>query len=152
MSTTILIESLAEEILFRMGFENPAVRAREVGAVLNVDIEVRDGAGALIGTGGEGLNALEDVIRKVARKQVTDQTTRIVADVNGYRRDRAAVLREEARDAAEKVKRSGEPFAFTPMHARERRVIHLELASRADLITESKGEGDARHVVIRASD
>jgi len=149
MNATILIETMVEDMLRLMGYA-PAVRAREVGSVLSVDVEVREGAGALIGSGGEGIGALEEVVRRMTRTQL-DETTRVVLDVNGYRRERAVALREEAREAAEKVKRSGEPYAFTPMSARERRVIHMELASRADLITESNGEGPTRHVVIRAA-
>ena len=147
MSSAILLESVVEELLQHMGYD-PTVRAREVGSVLNVEVEVRQGAGALIGSGGDGLNALESVVRRMARKDVP-QGTRVIVDVNGYRRERAAALREEAQGVAEKVKKSGEPHAFPPMAARERRIIHLELASRADLITESAGEGPARHVVVR---
>lgn len=147
MSTTILIESATEELLRHMGY-SPTVRAREAGSVVNIDVEVSQGAGALIGTGGEGLNALEGILRRMARKQ-TPQGLRIVADVNGYRRERATALREEARSVAERVKKTNEPYAFTPMSGRERRIIHLELASRADLVTESSGEGAARHVVVK---
>jgi spoIIIJ-associated protein len=149
MNSTILIETMVEDMLRLMGY-GPTVRAREAGSVVNVDIEVREGAGALIGSGGDGIGALEEVIRRMTRTQL-DEATRVVVDVNGYRRERAVALREEAREAAEQVKRSGEPHAFTPMSARERRIIHMELASRADLITESSGEGPTRHVVIRAA-
>lgn len=149
MSSIILIESVVDELLRHMGYE-PTVRAREVGSVLNAEVEVHYGAGALIGTGGEGLNALEDVVRRIARRH-TAQGVRIVVDVNGYRRERATALRVEAQEAAEGVKKTGEPHSFAPMHARERRILHLELASRADLITESAGEGAARHVVVRVA-
>lgn len=74
-----------------------------------------------------------------------------MADVNGYRREKATALREETREAADFVKKTAKPHAFAPMSGRERRIIHLELASRADLITESAGEGSARHVVIKVA-
>ena len=35
-----------------------------------------------------------------------------------------------------------------PMNAWERRIIHLTLAERSDVKTESQGERDQRHVVI----
>ena len=144
-----MVETIIEELLSLMGYE-PEASAREVGAVLSVEVSVRYGAGALIGSGGDGINALEGIVRRIVQKQI-DTPARIVVDVNGYRRERAAELREEVREIANKVKRSGKTYEFMPMPARERRIVHLELASRADVLTESSGEGAARHVVIRVA-
>ena len=38
------------------------------------------------------------------------------------------------------------------MRARDRRIIHLEIALRSDVITESIGENKERHIVIRPQD
>ena len=53
--------------------------------------------------------------------------SRISFDANDYRLLRIEELRLSAVAAAEKVKRTGEPFRFNPMNSRERRVIHLAL-------------------------
>ena len=39
--------------------------------------------------------------------------------------------------------------AFPPMPADERRIIHLELAKREDIVTESEGEGEDRKVIVK---
>lgn len=143
----LTLESMIEELLRRMGFD-PRVTVREVGQMLTADVELREGSGALIGRGGEGIDALEEITRRLIRRRF-GEVPRVALDVNGYRRELATALREHARDIAEQVKRSGATYSFNPMHARERRIVHLELATRADVITESVGEGPARHVVVR---
>jgi len=35
------------------------------------------------------------------------------------------------------------------MRARDRRIIHLEIALRSDVSTESIGEGKERHIIIK---
>ena len=47
-----------------------------------------------------------------------------------------------------RVKRTGEPYTLDPMHAYERRVIHMTLADDPDVTTESSGTEPARRVVI----
>lgn len=147
METALLLESTLDEVLGRMGF-NAQVVVREAGPLLHADVELREGAGALIGNGGEGIEALEDIVRRIMRRHQLD-APRVVLDVNNYRREHAMELREQARTVADRVRRFHETHAFRPMPARERRVIHTELASRADVITESVGEGPTRHVVVR---
>ena len=50
--------------------------------------------------------------------------------------------------AAGKVKSSGQPFRFTPMNSRERRIIHLSLRNETDLRIESSGSGPYRGVIV----
>gem|GEM_PF-4806210 len=44
------------------------------------------------------------------------------------------------------------PVRMDPMNARERRLIHSEIALYPDLISESEGEGLNRYVVIKYRD
>ena len=76
------------------------------------------------------------------------QQWRFVVDCNEYRATRAAELESLAREAAEKVKQSGNLLPLEPMPASERRVIHLALAQEAGVSTESEGAGAHRRVVI----
>ena len=74
-----------------------------------------------------------------------------VVDCNEYRASRAAELQELAREAAERVKLSGNLLPLVPMPASERRVIHLALAQEPGVSTESEGAGLQRRVVILPS-
>jgi len=46
-------------------------------------------------------------------------------------------LQMAARAAADKVRRTGEPYRFAPMSSRERRMVHLALREEKDLRTEA---------------
>jgi len=79
------------------------------------------------------------------------QRCSFVVDCNGYRAARAAQLQGVAREAAERVKHSGNLVPLEPMPASERRVIHLALAQEPGVSTESEGVGAQRRVVILPS-
>ena len=101
----------------------------------------------LLANRAELLLALEHVTMEMLRMPSEDHS-RISFDANDYRLLRIEELRLSAMAAAEKVKRTGEPFRFNPMNSRERRVIHLALRGETTLRSESAGSGPARHVIV----
>lgn len=101
----------------------------------------------LVARGGELLQALE-MITVESVGDLLDEHDRISFDSMGFRQARNDELVMSANVAAEKVRKSGVPYAFSPMNSRERRVVHLALRDVGDLRTESEGEGAARHLVV----
>ena len=95
-------------------YESPEVTLQFKGA----DVEL------LLANRAELLLALEQVTMEALRMPSEDHS-RISFDANDYRMLRIEELRLSASAAAEKVKRTGQPFFFNPMNSRERRVIHL---------------------------
>ncbi len=87
----------------------------------------------------------EHVFNLIARKH---NVGNFVVDINNYRREREHLIIELAKAAARKALLQKAEIALPPMNAYERRLIHMELASRPDLKTESSGEGKHRHVII----
>jgi spoIIIJ-associated protein len=49
--------------------------------------------------------------------------------------------------AIQRVRTTGEPYSFSPMTSRERRILHLSLA-KSGLPTASSGTGPGRFVVL----
>ena len=92
----------------------------------------------LLGNKAELLLALEHVTMETLRVGSEDHS-RISFDANDYRLLRIEELRLSAMTAAEKVKRTGQPFRFNPMNSRERRVIHLALRGETAVRSESIG-------------
>lgn len=88
----------------------------------------------------------EHIVNLVAKKNNLDS---FVVDINNYRRERERLIGELAKAAARKVLLNKEQVALPAMNAYERRLIHLELASRPDVKTESAGEGKERHVIVK---
>ena len=79
----------------------------------------------------------------------TENRSRLVLDINGYRSERAGELQKIAEDAVASVKDSGETVALAPMSAYERKIVHDAVADLG-LISESEGEGADRHIVVSA--
>jgi spoIIIJ-associated protein len=65
---------------------------------------------------------------------------------------RAQELKLAADVAAERVRKTGQPYQFAPMSARERRMVHLAMRDYSDLRTESSGEAERRFVVVYPRD
>lgn len=70
-------------------------------------------------------------------------------DINNYRKEREMIIAELAKAAARKVVMTKSKVTLPAMNAYERRLIHMELATRPDIATESEGEGVERRVVIK---
>ncbi len=73
---------------------------------------------------------------------------RLILDVERYRARREEPVRELAQRLADRVKARGERYTLDPMHAYERRIIHLTLQDDPGVRTESSGHEPARRVVI----
>jgi spoIIIJ-associated protein len=104
-------------------------------------------ADLLLQRGGELLTALEHVAARALRL-TTEEQGHLLFDCQDFRALRVAELCLTAETAAERTERTGQPFALSPMNARERRIVHLALKDRAGVRTESEGTGAHRRVVI----
>ena len=100
------------------------------------------------GKDGEVLEALQELTR-LAVLSATENRSRLVLDINGYRSERAGELQKIAEDAVASVKDSGETVALAPMSAYERKIVHDAVADLG-LVSESEGEGADRHIVVSA--
>ena len=100
----------------------------------------------LVGPRGEVLEALQELTRLAVHRQ-TGVRTRMMLDVGGYRQRRRTELAETGREAADEVKRTGEPKRLWPMNPFERKIVHDAVAA-AGLLSESEGEEPARRVVV----
>jgi spoIIIJ-associated protein len=100
----------------------------------------------LVGRRGEVLEALQELTRLAVHQQ-TGNRTRMMLDVGGYRQRRRAELAEAGQDAAEEVRRTGQPKKMWPMNPFERKIVHDAVAA-AGLRSESEGEEPERRVVV----
>ncbi len=105
----------------------------------------------LLARGGELLRSFEFVATKVLGLESEDHE-KVSFDCQNFKAMRHQELSLAAGVAAERVRKSGVPFEFAPMSARERRLIHLALKQSGDLRTESQGEGARRWVVVYPMD
>ncbi len=126
----------------------------------DIDIEIRngrtyisiaaeddsEGLESLVGRDGEVLEALQELAR-LSVLSATESRSRLVLDINGYRKERAGDLQQIAEDAVAKVKETGASVALAPMSAYERKIVHDAVADLG-FVSESEGEGAGRHIVV----
>jgi spoIIIJ-associated protein len=127
----------------------------------DIDIEVRDGRtylsvvadgddveglSALVGEDGEVLEALQELLR-LSVLAATDRRSRLVLDIGGYRLRRAGELQELALAAVREAQETGERVHLDPLSAYERKIVH-DVVAEQGLVSESEGEGAARHIVV----
>ena len=96
---------------------------------------------------GELLRALETVAAQILRLDQREHDL-ISFDAGNFKALRAQELRLAAETAAEKVIKSGVPYAFPPMNSRERRLLHMAFRSMEGVETASSGEGQDRFLAV----
>jgi spoIIIJ-associated protein len=96
---------------------------------------------------GELLRALETIAAQILRLDQREQDL-ISFDADNFKALQAEQLRLTAENAAEKVRRSGIPYAFPPMNSRERRQLHLVFRGIEGVETASSGEGPDRFLAV----
>ena len=100
----------------------------------------------LLARNGELLHAIEHIAAKILRLE-PEEHDRISFDAAGFKATRNRELDLMAEIAIQKVRATGQPYSFSPMTSRERRILHLALA-KSGLPTASSGEGPGRFVVL----
>ncbi len=123
----------------------------------DIDMDVQNGRSVvaitgslqmLIGARGATLEALQELTR-LAVYRSTGVPSRLMLDVGGYRENRRRELGALAKNAAEQVRKYGEPVRLEPMTAFERKCVHDVINALPGVESESEGVEPNRRVVIR---
>ncbi|HUV97682.1 MAG TPA: R3H domain-containing nucleic acid-binding protein, partial [Acidobacteriaceae bacterium] len=96
---------------------------------------------------GELLRALETLAGQILRLDPHEGNL-VSFDAGNFKALHAQELRLQAETIAEKVIRSGIPYAFPPMNSRDRREMHLAFRSVEGVETASSGEGPDRFLAV----
>ena len=102
----------------------------------------------LIGEGGQTLIEIQRLLKMILKKKIQEEF-RIDLDINNYKKKKADYLKEVAVSTADDVSLTKKEKELAPMPAYERRIIHLALIERTDVITESIGEEPERRIIIK---
>ncbi|MDP2664163.1 MAG: R3H domain-containing nucleic acid-binding protein [bacterium] len=102
----------------------------------------------LIGEGGQTLAEIQHLLKLILKRKITELFY-IDLDINDYKKKKKEYLKEMARSLADEVSLTKKEKTLLPMTAYERRIIHLELAEREDVTSESIGQEPGRSVVIK---
>jgi len=87
-------------------------------------------------------------LKAILRRKIEEHFY-INVDINDYKEKKKEYLKDLARSIADEVALSKRERVLGPMPAFERRIIHLEIAERENVASESIGQEPERRVVIR---
>jgi spoIIIJ-associated protein len=103
--------------------------------------------GLVIGKRGHTIDAVQYLANAVVWRG-RDERKEVVVDAAGYRDRRRSALEGLADRAASDALQGRRPVALEPMTAVERKIVHVHLADRDDVVTSSEGTEPSRHVVV----
>ncbi len=103
--------------------------------------------GKLIGFHGENIQALQMLLSGL--KLRSEGPIRMYLDIDGYKQNRNQAIIDLANKTAEQAVKIERNIHLDPMNAYDRRIVHTTLQNRDDVTTESTGEGEKRHVVVK---
>lgn len=106
--------------------------------------------GRLIGRGGETLNQLQYLLNRILLRH-DPNAPRVVVDCERYRERQRDDLIRSVVQAAEKVRRWGDPVKIGPFNPYERRLIHqrMERDPEMEVISEGGESEGNKHMIIR---
>lgn len=135
------LRNLTKAMEVEAGFE---VFPREDKIMINI---TGSDLGILIGRRGDTLDSIQFLTNLAVAKKISDRS-KIIIDVEGYRKRREETLVKLAKRLADKVKKTGNRVVLEPMSPQERRIIHTALQNEWKVSTFSEGEEPHRRVVI----
>ena len=145
---------------------SPAAKLRELleqvcaalGAACRIDVSEDDEGiyatltgpelGLVIGKRGHTIDAIQYLANAILWRTVEGERKEVVVDAAGYRERRRGALEEAADRAASDALREQRAVALEPMTAVERKIVHVHLAVRQDVVTSSDGTEPNRRVVV----
>lgn len=147
-----IIKQTAQEFFSKMTFSvlsaTVVLAESEKGGAFSVDLEMKiEEPQVLIGEKGQTLFEIQKLLKMILNKKL-QSVFYLNLDINDYKKKKSEYLKRLARDLADEVSFSKKEKPLVPMSPYERRVIHAELSGRADVKTESRGDGQERYIVV----
>lgn len=147
-SLTEEVENIAKELFENIGIKVKLTvsKDKENDAVL-IKIDTEDEAGLIIGNRGRNLSALQMTLGMIYR-QWKGEWKRILLDVSDWREKEEERLKNLAENTAKRATETGDAQTLYNLTPSQRRLIHMALSEKKDVVTESQGEGDNRYLIV----
>ncbi|MDD5083856.1 MAG: hypothetical protein PHT88_02865 [Candidatus Moranbacteria bacterium] len=145
------IQEMTQAVVEHMGFHTQVTLREPVcegqGDFI-CNIRVEGDSNLLIGQHGVNLQALQHLIRLLAKKEFQENIV-FSLDVNSYWEQKSQALVKEAHQAAQTAIQTNAAVTLRPMAGYERKIIHAELALIKEVATESTGANENRKVIVK---
>ena len=102
----------------------------------------------LIGYRGKTIESIQSILNAMLQRE-EEEYSKVFVEINDYKKEKEEKLKAYANKMADNVNKFSKSIKLEPMSAYERMIVHQELSSRDDVITESYGEEPRRLLVIK---
>lgn len=144
-----LVKKTLEQIFSFLGIDPDFTIDDEEENFLEVKIWNED-LSFLIGYRGNCLKALKYYLGLIVNKDSPqDSRIRIILDIDDYMEKRRDKVEEITRNYIDKVRFFNKEVHMPNMDSSERFMVHTYVGNYPDIVSESEGEGFARHVVLK---
>jgi len=140
-------KKIIEEFFQRMAFDGEIEIPPQKDETLIINLKVENPQ-ILIGEKGQTLFEIQHLLKAILKRAISENFY-IDLDINDYKKKKIEYLKELAHSVADEVSLTKNEKVLSPMLSYERRIIHLEIADRKDVTSESIGEEPERRVVIK---
>lgn len=132
------------------------IEVREEDGIVSVNLRTEEPQ-ILIGEGGQTLADIQHLLKIILKRKLVSLNEAdsvsgpfyLNLDINNYKQKKCEYLKEMAVAAADEVALDKKEKILPAMPSYERRIVHLALADRSDIVTESIGQEPERKIVIR---
>jgi len=140
------IKNITEEFFKKSHFE-VSIEVEQKESLINIDIQTSD-AQTLIGRQGLVLSDIQLLLRKIIKKK-TSEDFYISVDIDNYKKNKENYLKDLAWNVADEVLKTGQEKEIPLVSSFDRRIVHIELQQRNDVLTESIGDGEERRIIVK---
>lgn len=141
------IQKLAQELLDLAGVRSEVEVVKVDKDSFEVNIKTEGEAGLLIGFRGENIQSIQTLLGIMVKNKL-GEWKRITVNVGDYREKQESKLKELADSIATRAVETNEAQPIYNLNAMQRRVVHMYLAQRGDVTSESQGEEPNRYLVV----
>ncbi len=142
------IISFLSKTIELMGYPGEVSKTFEEKGKLGLDIQSEHSA-ILIGKKGKNLDAIQMLVNVYTSKISGENNhLKVIVDSENYRERREENLIRLAEKTAAQVCKSRSSRLLEPMNPFERRLVHMTLNERNEVITQSEGEGLYKQIRI----
>lgn len=141
------LQEMFDAVLDGMDVDADATVTETAEGELAVAVDGED-LDAMIGRDGAVIDALQYLAHQTVLRVTGGEPRRVSVDAGGYRERRRRQLEKLAEHAASEALEYSEEIELDAMTPADRRIVHMALADRTDIVTRSEGEEPNRRIVV----
>ncbi len=144
------VKKIAENFFKEFGFNAEVVASlSEEGERKTISIAIKaEEPDELVGPDAKILFDIQYILKLILKKKIAEYFY-LDLDINDYKKKKSDYIKKQTATVADEVSLMKKEKELPPMSPYERRVAHLVLSDRKDVVAESEGSEPYRRIIVR---